>query len=184
MASAFSHAIVGLGIGACVLPARTPRSVWVTGALCSIVPDLDVIGFRFGIHYGDLLGHRGLTHSIAFAVLLSLLVVALVFPRGAGPLSTSALRVYLFLAIASHGVLDAFTDGGLGVAFFAPFENGRYFFPWRPVRVSPIGIGPFFSAHGLAILGSEIRWIWLPTSVLVLIVFSLRRMRANDPADR
>jgi len=42
--------------------------------LCSVIPDLDAIGFRFGIHYGDFWGHRGFTHSLIFAALLAGLV--------------------------------------------------------------------------------------------------------------
>jgi inner membrane protein len=57
------------------------------------------------------------------------------------------LFTYLFLATASHGVLDAMTDGGLGVAFFSPFDNRRYFLPWRPIVVSPISIARFFSGR-------------------------------------
>jgi inner membrane protein len=73
---------------------------------------------------------------------------------------------YLFFCTASHGVLDALTDGGLGVAFLAPFDQSRYFFPVRPVAVSPIGISEFFSAYGVQILQSEAKWIWLPSLVL------------------
>jgi inner membrane protein len=54
------------------------------------------------------------------------------------------------------------TSGGIGVAFFAPFSSERYFFPWRPIRVSPIAVRSFFSAQGLAILRSELLWVWLP----------------------
>jgi inner membrane protein len=72
------------------------------------------------------------------------------------------LFVYLFLAAGSHGLLDAMTNGGLGVAFFSPFENGRYFLPFRPIRVSPIGVTRFFTSRGVAILQSEIVWIWIP----------------------
>jgi inner membrane protein len=39
----------------------------LVGAVCAALPDIDVIGFRFGIDYGALLGHRGFTHSLAFA---------------------------------------------------------------------------------------------------------------------
>jgi hypothetical protein len=39
---------------------------------CSTIPDLDVMGFRFGIHHGDFWGHRGFTHSLAFAAVLAL----------------------------------------------------------------------------------------------------------------
>jgi inner membrane protein len=42
----------------------------VAGIIGSILPDADVIGFRLGIPYGHLLGHRGFSHSIAFALLL------------------------------------------------------------------------------------------------------------------
>jgi inner membrane protein len=136
------------------------------GALCSVIPDLDVIGFRFGIRYGDNWGHRGFTHSLFFAALLASAVVLIGFrqvPPGFGRLP---LWVYFFLATASHGFLDAMTDGGLGVAFFAPFDNHRYFLPWTPLRVSPIGIGRFFTDRGLAVLQSEVLWIWLPAASL------------------
>ncbi|HEX7809721.1 MAG TPA: metal-dependent hydrolase, partial [Thermoanaerobaculia bacterium] len=56
----------------------------------------------------------------------------------------------------------------LGVAFFSPFSNVRYFFPWRPIRVSPIG-PRFFSARGLATLQSELLWVWLPCVTLALL---------------
>jgi len=56
--------------------------------------------------------------------------------------------MYFFLATASHGLLDAMTDGGLGVAFFVPFDKHRYFLPWTPIRVSPIGVGRFFTDRG------------------------------------
>ena len=64
MASAFSHAVAALSIGTCFYRPEIPKRVWVAGALCSVLLDIDVIGFRFGIHYG----HRGFTHSLAFAL--------------------------------------------------------------------------------------------------------------------
>jgi inner membrane protein len=79
------------------------------------------------------------------------------------------------------------TDGGLGVAFFAPFTNSRYFFRWTPIRVSPIGISNFLSARGLAVVRSELLWIWLPTVVLAAVVwFAQPRMQTpvtNPPAN-
>ena len=76
MASAISHAVAGLGIGAVFYRRSVPASVWIAGIACSMIPDLDVIGFRFGIHYGDFWGHRGFTHSLTFAALLATLVAA------------------------------------------------------------------------------------------------------------
>ncbi len=174
MASVFSHAVVALGIGSCFYQPRTPKRVWVIGALCSVIPDLDVIGFRFGIHYGDFWGHRGFTHSLFFAALLATLAVLLAFRQAVPGISRYALWTYFFLATASHGLLDAMTDGGLGVAFFSPFNNTRYFLPWTPIRVSPIGITRFFTFRGLEVVQSELLWIWLPTALLVLAVWLIR----------
>ena len=61
------------------------------------------------------------------------------------------------------------TTGGLGVAFFSPFSQSRYFLPWRSILVSPIGVEPFFSRYGLRVLWSEVVWIWIPSAVLALL---------------
>jgi len=179
VASAFSHAVAALSIGACFYERRIPKRVWLVGTACSVIPDLDVLGFRFGIRYGDFLGHRGFTHSLVFAALLASVIVAIGFRRGVPGMSQYSMWLYCFLATASHGLLDAMTDGGLGVAFFAPFNNHRYFLPWRPIRVSPIAVGRFFTERGFAVLKSELIWIWLPAMVLVFVALALRR---NEPA--
>jgi len=140
-----------------------------------MIPDLDVIGFRFGIHYGDFWGHRGFTHSILFAALLASAVLLIGFRRAMPGPGRIPLWTYFFLATASHGLLDAMTDGGLGVAFFAPFDNDRYFLPWTPIHVSPIGAGRFFTHRGLEVLQSEFLWIWLPAAVLAIAAWVVRR---------
>lgn len=183
MASVLSHAVAALGIGACFYRSGTPNSVWVVGAVCSVAPDLDVIGFRFGIHYGDFWGHRGFTHSLLFAALLASSVVLVGYLRNTSGLNGPALWAYFFLATASHGFLDAMTNGGLGVAFFSPFENSRYFLPARPIQVSPIGFARFFSDRGLAVLQSELLWIWLPSALLIAMAWLVRRQNAC-PAER
>ena len=81
MASPFSHAVAALSIGTCLYRPQTPKRVWMAGALCSILPDVDVIGFRFGIHYGDFWGHRGFTHSLCFAALLPGVAAAILSRR-------------------------------------------------------------------------------------------------------
>jgi inner membrane protein len=179
LASAFSHAIAALGIGACFYRPGVPKRFWIAGVLCSVLPDLDVIGFGFGIQYGDPLGHRGLTHSLPFAAALAALVTFVFFRQRIPDLSTKTVFGYLFLATASHGLLDAMTDGGLGVAFFAPFSNTRYFLPWTPIRVSPIGVSRFFTERGLAVLKSEVVWIWIPAAVLALVGRGVRRREAT-----
>jgi inner membrane protein len=181
VASAFSHAAAALAIGACFYRQGIPKRVLPIGALCSVIPDLDVIGFRFAIHYGDFWGHRGFTHSLVFAALLAIGALILCFPRAASGFGRLSLWSYFFLATAGHGLLDAMTDGGLGIAFFSPFNNRRYFLPWTPIHVSPIGVGRFFSSRGLAILESELLWIWLPAVLLVVAVWFVRRYRRSSP---
>jgi len=61
-------------------------------------------------------------------------------PRALSSLSRGWLWLYFFLATASRGILDAMTNVGLGVAFFSPFNDIRYFFPWYPILVSPISL--------------------------------------------
>jgi inner membrane protein len=173
MASEFSHAFVALTMGKAV---RTKELGWrelVLGALCSVLPDLDVLGFPLGIQYGDMWGHRGLTHSVVFAALLAGILVA-VWYRTKPAIALTGLFIYFFFCTASHGVLDALTDGGLGVAFFSPFDTTRYFFSVRPVLVSPIGVSEFFSAYGVRVLANEVMWIWLPSFAVFMMIRAIQ----------
>lgn len=180
MASAFSHAIAASALTAAFYRPGVQKRVWIAGIACSVLPDLDVIGFRFGVHYGDFCGHRAFTHSLTFAALVAA-VLAAGFLRTHSEISRVPLFAYLFLSTASHGLLDAMTNGGLGVAFFSPFDNQRYFLPWRPIRVSPIGVSRFFGARGLAVLKSELLWIWLPSILVIMLVTISRRPRIAEP---
>ncbi len=180
MPSAFTHAFVALAMGRVFARQPPPARFWILSALCAVVPDLDVIGFGFGIHYSDMLGHRGLTHSLTFALLFGGTVAALFFRDER--FNRRALVIYFFLVTASHGFFDALTNGGLGVAFFAPFDNTRYFFPFRPIEVSPIGVGRFFSPEGLTVILSESVWVWFPCAVIVLLSLMWRRLRRRNDA--
>jgi inner membrane protein len=177
MASAISHAVAALAIGETLRPPQAPPRFWLLGVACAVVPDADVVGGTFGVPHGSLLGHRGLTHSFAFAGVLSVLVVVLAFRGRRWRAQHGRLWLYFFLATASHGVLDAMTNGGLGVALFAPFDRARYFLPFRPIQVSPLSVRAFFSRWGAAVLASEVRWIWVPGLLLAAAAAAVRRGR-------
>jgi inner membrane protein len=170
MASVISHPAIVLALVGWFRSADFGPRAWLLGALCAVLPDADVIGYWLGIPYGSPLGHRGLTHSLFFAAALAAALTIL-----ARPPRRADLFLFLFLCGASHGVFDAMTRGGGGIAFFAPFENGRRSFPWRPLRVSPIGIDGFFGRRGVAILRTEILWIWLPCLAFGTAAWLLRR---------
>jgi inner membrane protein len=132
-------------------------------AALSFLPDADVIGFGLGIRYEDAWGHRGATHSLVFAAALGALI-GLLAPRVGRP----ALRtgVMAALVLASHPLLDTLTDGGLGCALFWPFDLTRYFAPWTPLPVSPIGLG-YFSPYGMYVAAAEIV-LFAPLAVCAL----------------
>jgi len=170
MPTAISHAAVAVAAGIAFAPRDVPTHFWSLSIVCSTIPDADVIAFSFGIPYGHFFGHRGFFHSPFFALLLSVFLVGLFF-REIGIFSRQWFFyfIFFFLLSASHGVLDAFTNGGLGIALLSPFNNTRYFFPWTPIMVSPIGIQGFFSTWGLSVIKSEFLWIWLPSFLLVVL---------------
>lgn len=137
-----------------------------------MLPDLDVFAFHLGIPYTNEFGHRGFSHSLLFAGM-----VALVGACGYRALHATFTRAlwFLFLATVSHGVLDAFTNGGLGIAFFWPWTGERYFFPFQPIEVSPLSIRHFLSQRGADVLLSELLWVWAPCTVLGWALLRARR---------
>ena len=170
MATIFSHPAVPLAAAVALGSGVIPRRLLEFGMICSILPDLDVLAFNFGIPYEAVMGHRGFTHSVLFAVL-----VALVFRYGStmGRERPWTTLLFLFGATISHGVLDAMTNGGLGVGFMTPFTTRRYFLPARWIEVSPIGVS-FFSLRGWMVIKSELLTVWLPCLVVALLGYSLR----------
>ena len=180
MPSVFSHAVAGLSLGACVLPAGTPRFVLALGAACAVLPDLDVTGLAIGFGLDHPFGHRGFSHSILCAGLVATGLVAAV--RLYRPAVAGAMRLwwYFFVSTLSHGLLDAMTNGGRGVAFFAPVSERRYHFAFRPIEVSPIGVREFFTDRGAAIMANELVWIWLPCLLAAGAALWLRRRSVHS----
>jgi inner membrane protein len=174
MPTALTHALAGLALGEVLAPGPMPAAYHVLTAALGLLPDLDAVGFRLGIPYGSRFGHRGFSHSLLCAAAVALAASAAL----AAPLASPWwwLGGAFFAVVAGHGALDALTDGGMGVAFFSPLDDRRYFFPWRPIRVSPIGLAAF-SRWGLRALLSEVAWVWLPLAALVLAAVWLRGLR-------
>lgn len=149
---------IAVGMAAARFESRNPAVSRPSGAAMlfwsalSFLPDADVVGFGFGIAYGDPWGHRGATHSLMFSLALGIAVGlgARWFRRP--PLRTGILAT---LVVASHALLDTLTNGGLGCALFWPFDLTRYFAPWQPIPVSPIGFG-YLSAYGALVFVTEL----------------------------
>ncbi len=182
MPSIITHTAVPIAIACAAGTRKVPPRLLAAAMVASALPDADVLGFSFGIHYEDILGHRGFFHAPLFALLACLLAAL-----GWRKLGTSYISVFavLFLSMVSHGVLDAATTGGLGIAFLSPFSNHRYFWPWHPIVVSPFGVRRFFGPWGLRVIRSEFLWVWVPCLVISVVGISLRMMasrRSFQPA--
>jgi len=175
MASVFGHAILaGAGGTALKEELRKPK-VFILGIICSVFPDADVLSFRFGIPYESFWGHRGTTHSILFGLLFGIFIM-LLFHWKSKIKDKTALALYYSFCTISHGILDGMTTGGRGVAYFSPFDNERYFLPFRKIQVSPIGASRFFSEWGLEVIKSEAFWIGMPSLAFVIVVIVIRKI--------
>jgi inner membrane protein len=181
MPTIITHSIFAALLGRFYRPDFISIPIWIVGALSASLPDMDVLGFRFGIAYGSPYGHRGFTHSIFFALLWAGLCTLFMNKWIAGKNKLISF-VFLFLCTVSHGLLDSITSGGKGVAFFFPFDNTRYFMPWRPVKVSGFGIDSLLSQRGVSVLLSEFKIILLPTIILLICyVLAKKKIDTSKP---
>jgi inner membrane protein len=186
MATAITHSIVGAAIVFCAPKQyRTPLNFIIASALGAIA-DLDVISFRLGIPYNSMFGHRGFTHSILVAFLVGLMGASIAYlsckKDVLTPPTFRGMACIMILAALSHGILDAFTNGGHGVAFFSPFNNQRYFFPAQPIEVCNIGYN-FFNERALMVLKSEFNIVILPVITVMICLASVRRFRTIKGAE-
>lgn len=174
MPSLLGHAAAGLALNAALAGPQAPRRSWALAAACALAPDLDWFAAFLHLPYGHALTHRGGTHSLLAAALLASAAMLL----GLRPhLRNPRLWLTLFAAAASHGLLDACTLGGVGVAAFHPFSQARYVCVWQPIRVSPIPLSRRLGARFLVALWTEAVWIGLPAILLVTATRATRWVR-------
>ncbi|WP_310600464.1 metal-dependent hydrolase [Desulfobulbus sp.] len=160
---------VGLGLGRRIVPGP----LLACGVAASVLPDLDVVGFKLGIAYAADLGHRGFSHSIVFALAVAL-IAATILRSFRVPWATSFW--FLLFALVSHSLLDACTTGGKGVALLWPFSGHRFFAPYQVIEVSPLSITRFMSDRGIAVLLSELYCVWMPSAALGTLLLGGRRL--------
>lgn len=184
MPTILSHAAVPLALALGAGTRHVPGRLLIAGVAAAILPDLDVLAFRFHIAYAHVFGHRGASHSLAFALLLGAIAWAC-----AAQLRSNRIVAFCFVTFcaASHGLLDMLTNGTHGVAFWWPWSAERLVFPWRFIEASPLSLHRLWSGRGLDVLQSELLWVWLPAAALATVLLILRRLapatRAADASD-
>lgn len=155
MATIFTHAALPLlATGGSALSLR--QRVGIAAVAC--LADLDLIGVVFDIRPDALWGHRGATHSLLFALVLT--GIAGVFAR--------PLRGWLLFAALSHPLVDLLSEFESGVALLAPWHERFHFFV-RPVPALPLGVNELLGAHGVLVLLNEVLLIVVPFMLLMAI---------------
>lgn len=132
------------------------------GAL-AMLPDADVLPVSLGLPDVGLFGHRGLTHTLLFAIATAVVSAFVAKRMGLRPLYTA---FFVFLAVGSHGPLDALTYDSRGVPLLWPIYGAPIASPWRPIPVAPTGLA-FMSTRGFDVALVELIY-FLPLLLLSL----------------
>jgi inner membrane protein len=176
--ASFGHIAVGMAAGR-AWDREMPLRPMIAFSALAMLPDLDVLGFHFHVPYFSTWGHRGAIHSI-FAALVFATIATFASQDPRKP------KLWLFCAVVavSHGLLDAMTDGGYGVALLWPLTSRRYFLPWTPIPVAPIGAG-MLTFEGARVVSIELLQ-FSPLAVWALWPRKTRRSTAGaaPPARR
>jgi inner membrane protein len=126
-------------------------------------PDADAMLVGLGSDYHGHFGHRGFSHSMLFAVALTVLAFFVARRWGTKPWLTALLTL---LAVGSHGLLDSMTYRTRGIPFLWPFSEERFQLPWRMIPPAPFG-EHFLSRRGLDVMMIEMIY-FLPLTVVAI----------------
>jgi inner membrane protein len=178
MPTIMTHALLPL-IGAAALPrVQISRRLVFAGMMAAMLPDADVAGRLFAIPHSHDLGHRGVTHTWLFALLVAGLGLI-----AARPLRSRPLPAFLFLLAStlSHSVTDMLTTGGKGIMLLWPFDHQRFKFAFHPVEVSPVGMRALESGRIWSVLASEALWLIAPCILLAFFCRLAVKYRRGSP---
>ena len=122
-----THIALGACIGDAFFGKAIGKKAMLWGALAQSVPDVDFVAAFWMNPAENLLAHRGFTHSILFALMVTPLL-SLLAERWHRPHNISTGRWMLFfgLQIFLHIFIDAFNSYGVG--WFEPFSHYRMSF--------------------------------------------------------
>jgi inner membrane protein len=181
MATFITHPLFGAGAAYVISqPQPLSRRFMILSIFCQWVPDIDTFAYLFAVSDSHPLGHRGIAHSVLFALVLSLVIVRLFYRQFTlSHRQYWGLHLWFFLVTLSHGLLDALVDSKLGVAFFWPFDTQRYVFAWRPLLDVPIDISMIVNQRFWSAQLVEFQFI----SFLLAILFILKQY-VRGPAHR
>ena len=122
-----THIVFGAVTGSAIAGKKLGKKALLWGAIANSIPDIDVIT-RFWMNDPDaIMAHRGFTHSILFAFLLSPLLSWLFVKYNSN--KSMAFRDWMMIFLSGmlfHITIDTMTSYGTGL--FEPFSHARISF--------------------------------------------------------
>ncbi len=131
-----TQGLLGAAIAQAGFEGRLGRRALGWGAAAGLLPDLDVVAVATHGPFGELLYHRGFTHSLWFGPVVGVLFGELVWryfarrapPRGdpdpGAPAARGDWMALFVLVLFTHPLLDLFT--AYGTQLLAPFSRQRF----------------------------------------------------------
>jgi inner membrane protein len=149
-------------------------------AALALAPDLDFFAL-WADPAGTALEHRAMTHALSFAAVAGGLLGAIAGAGGRRVLTAALCAA----ALASHGLLDAFTNNGPGPQLLWPFTDAHVRFPWHPIPGTQ-SFQEYFTLAGVPVMVIEALMcapLWAATALLLLSLRPEHRKRARPRAD-
>ncbi|HEV7782304.1 MAG TPA: metal-dependent hydrolase [Chitinophagaceae bacterium] len=124
-----THIALGACMGDAFAGKQLGKRAMLLGAVAQSVPDVDFLASFWTSESENLLAHRGFTHSILFALLISV-PLGMIAERWRRPHDISLKKWIAFFAIQAfiHLLLDGMNAYGVG--WFEPFSHYRVSYNW------------------------------------------------------
>ena len=122
-----THLALGAVIGEAIAGKKIGKKAMVLGAATQFFPDIDVVAALWLSPADNLVAHRGLTHSLFFAIIASLLFAVLAYKFFRKIHATYAFWLLFFgTQLVIHIFVDTFNAYGIGL--WEPLRSTRYSF--------------------------------------------------------
>ncbi|HRH66540.1 MAG TPA: metal-dependent hydrolase [Bacteroidia bacterium] len=167
-----THTVLGACAGEALAGRKLGKKAMLWGALANNLPDIDVITSGWMSQADSLLAHRGFTHSILFALIMTPLLALWFKHRVKNDLMTRNDWIILWgSGMFFHIGIDALTAYGTG--WFEPFHHHRVSFNILFVADPFYTISLLIASIALLVLGrnSSYRKFWMRFGLLISTVY-------------
>jgi inner membrane protein len=167
-----THIALGACVGEILLSKKIGKKALLWGIIAQNLPDIDTIPGLFMRGDRALLFHRGITHSLFFALVMGLLLAWLAKNlHRKHVLSFATLAFFFCFQLALHDLLD--TCNSYGTGLLEPFSPHRFSINLLYVADPLFTIGLVIGALVLIFKSGKAqhRVVWAKTAIAVSVVY-------------